>query len=165
LADAALAGTTLPDATQAERAWLEREVPRGPAIGLDPAGLPPGWTEVLSRCGLPLAPGGAWRWAVDLAEDPDLAVPRQDGGLLLLPPPARLGTLTSLPLKPLRLWVAQRSGVRLQIGADIHLRLWSGRALLVSTAHLPLSGFLSGPTKGTRASIHVAPGGTQHVVL
>ena len=148
-----------------EVAWLAQEVPDSPALGLDPTTLPPGWFAVLSRCGLPFALGGALRWGDNLGEDPRATIPSVQGARLCLPPRELLLTLSSLPLKPVRVWIAQHVGVRLKIGADVHLRLWPQRAVVVSTAAVPLAGFLSGPAQGTRASLHLPVGSAQHVTF
>jgi len=145
--------------------WLAEEVPDAPALGLDPTSLPPGWFAALSRCGVPFAQGGALRWGNDLGENTAITTPSMQGARLCLPPCDRLLALSSLPLKPVRVWIAQRLGVRLKIGADVHLRLWPQRAVLISTAAVPLGGFLSGPAQGTRASLYLPVGSAQHVTF
>lgn len=151
--------------SDADRAWLHDLESNEAAIGLDAASVAPDMLAALSNAGLPIAPGGAWTWGRDVVLDPLATLPLLRDDVLVVPPAAVLVALTSLPLKPLRQWVAARTGVRLKIGAGVHLRLWATQAVLISTAPIPLGGFLSGPQAGTRASIYLGVGGTQHVPL
>ena len=105
----------------------------------------------------------------EVVGDLDLAAgdgpePAVADGCVRLPPPARLAELGSLALKPLRLAVAARTGVRLKVGAGVHLRLWQHGALLVSAADITLGGFISGPRQGQRTGVLLAPGEHQVVV-
>ena len=166
LLDARIAsGVVPPWATADEAAWLTQLVPKEAAIGFAPSGVDSALLASLSSAGLPIAPGGVLRYADDLAVDSACVVPRVEGARLLVPPAAVLAELTSLRLKPMRQWVAARLGVRLKIGGGVHLRLWPSRAVLISTAAIPLGGFLSGPQAGTRASIYLGAGATQYVPL
>lgn len=133
----------------------------GPARGLSAGTVPDAWFDLLSWAGVPMAPAGELRWGVDLLEDPALPTPEFRGGSLALPAPAALAQLTSLALRPLRLQVARRLGVRLQAGTGLHLWLWPRQVALVSRAEVPLSGFLYGPGAGQRHGVAVEPGGFQ----
>lgn len=143
--------------------WLSipLEAPRARGLGL--AGLPEVWRPLLSRAGVPLASGqGVLVWGRDLAEgDGDHL--GDDGGRLLLPTPTAFAALGSLALRPLRELVARRLGLRLKIGAGVHLRCWDGGALLLNGADMPLGGFLVGPRPGSRTGIMLAPGAYQTV--
>jgi hypothetical protein len=133
----------------------------GPARGLTAAAVPAPWFDLLSWAGVPMAAAGDLQWGGDLLEDPALAVPEFRGDRLALPPLAVLARLTSLALRPLRLHVARRLGVRLQAATGLHLWLWPRQALLVSQAEVPLGGFLYGPGPGQRHGVAVDPGGFQ----
>ena len=147
------------------RAWLAAIIGEaGAAIGLDTDGLPGPWATALSRVGVPLARGGELRWDRDLRTDATTVpvVDRHDGACVL-PPLTRFALLTSLPLKPLRLFVFARLGVRLKVAAGVHMRLFADHAVLVSTCDLPLGGFLIGPRPGARTSLEIPPLGVQVV--
>ncbi len=135
----------------------------GPARGVDHASVPVAWRAVLSWAGVPLAPGGTLRWGVDLDEDAALAEPQVGAAGVRLPPAERLTALTSLALKPLRLFVGERLGFRLQAGSALHVALWPRQAVLVSSADVTLGGFFHGPEHGQRSALSVAPGGFQVV--
>nr|MBA3936595.1 hypothetical protein [Planctomycetota bacterium] len=66
-------------------------------------------------------------------------------------------------LKPLRLFVGERLGFRLQAGGGLHVVLWPRSAALVSSADVTLGGFFHGPEHGQRSALSVAPGGFQVV--
>lgn len=135
----------------------------GPARGVDHASVPEAWRAPLSWAGVPLAAGGELRWGVDLAEDAALREPEIVTAGVRLPPPARLTALTSLALKPLRLFVGERLGFRLQAGSGLHIALWPRLAVLVSSAEVTLGGFFHGPEHGQRSALSVGPGEFQVV--
>ena len=133
----------------------------GPARGLTAAEVPDPWFDLLSWAGVPMSPAGELRWGRDLLEDPAVPAPEMRGDCLVLPSSSVLAKLTSLALRPLRLHVARRIGVRLQAATGLHLWLWPRQALLVSRAEVPLGGFLYGPEPGQRHGVAVNPGGFQ----
>lgn len=146
-------------------AWLTEALERlsGPARGLDPATVPAVYRLPLSHAGVPLADGAnELRWGIDLAAGDGDGFAARDG-CLVLPAPAVLATLGSLALKPLRVAVAARTGVRLKIGAGVHLRLWGHGALLVSGVAATLGGFISGPRPGQRTGLLLEAGEHQLV--
>lgn len=145
-------------------AWLGEAVPADgrPPLGLDPGDLPDAWVGTLAWCGVPIAPAGELRWGRDLVED-SVPVPTLRDGVLHLPSPEALALLTSLALKPLRVFVAERLRCRLQAAPGIRLWLWPGQAALMSLSPMPLAGFLYGSSEGHRASIALQPWGGQVV--
>jgi hypothetical protein len=162
LLDAQIAGrqvTAPAELRVACAAWLAEAAPAGlpPALGV--AGAPEEWLDTLAWCGLPIGPGPL-RWGTDLAQAA-VDCPTVRDGRLLLPPPEALAGLTSLALKPLRLFIAERLGVRLQAAPFIRLWLWPGRAVLQSLAPMPLAGFLYGPAPGHRAGLALEAWGSQ----
>jgi len=158
--DAQLVGRQLAPAVQAACAdWLAEMAPPGlpEAIGL--GGVSEDWFDTLAWSGMPLA-RGPLRWGAEVARA-EVDCPTMQDGRLLLPPPEVLAGLTSLALRPLRLFVAERLQVRLQAAPGIRLWLWPGRALLLSQAPMPLAGFLYGPPAGHRAGLALEPWGSQ----
>ncbi len=133
----------------------------GSARGLSAAEVPDSWFDLLSWAGVPMSPVGELRWGHDLLEDPAAPTPEFRGDRLALPPPQVLAQLTSLALRPLRLHIARRLGVRLQAATGVHLWLWPRQAVLVSRAEVPLGGFLYGPETGQRHGVAINPGGFQ----
>lgn len=133
----------------------------GPARGLTASKVPDSWFDLLSWAGVPMAPAGDLHWGKDLLEDPTVPTPEFRGDTLALPSPQALAQLTSLALRPLRLQISRRLGVRLQAATGLHLWLWPRQAVLVSRAEVPLGGFLYGPETGQRHGIAVEPGGFQ----
>ncbi|HEX3134938.1 MAG TPA: hypothetical protein VHX44_15335 [Planctomycetota bacterium] len=133
---------------------------KGPTIGLEAAGVPDIWYDLLAWSGVPMSSEGPLRWGVDIEESAG-TVPEFHGPKLVLPPPTVLAQLTSLALKPMRLLVANRLGCRLQAATGMHLFLWRSQAILVSHAEVPLGGFLHGPEPGMRHSLSVPVGGAQ----
>lgn len=133
----------------------------GPSRGLTATDVPDHWFDLLSWAGVPMSPAGELRWGRDLREDPTVPTPEFRGDCLALPPSPVLAQLTSLALRPLRLHIARRIGVRLQAATGLHLWLWPRQAVLVSRAEVPLGGFLYGPEPGQRHGVAVNPGGFQ----
>lgn len=165
--DARLSGTSiLPPAgvRDACQQWLSEAIPSDgrPAQGLDSVGLPPAWRDPMAWCGVPIAAGGSLRWGIDLREEA-VEVPAIIDRVLVLPPPEALAHLTSLALKPVRRFVAERLKCRLQAAPGIRLWLWEGQAALISTSRIPLAGFLYGSAEGHRAGLSFVPWGTQVV--
>lgn len=109
-----------------------------------------------------MAPSGPLTWT-QIEEDPDLDHPRlhQDHLHLRLPPLGITATLTSLPLRDLRAWVARGTGVRLRLPVGIRLWLGEHRAVLVNLTDHEQGGFLHGPHHGMRAGVALVPGGFQ----
>lgn len=133
---------------------------KGPTVGLEAAGVPEIWYDLLAWSGVPMSSEGPLRWGVDI-EESAVTMPEFHGPKLMLPPPTVLAQLTSLALKPMRLLVANRLGLRLQAATGMHLFLWRTQAILVSHAEVPLGGFLHGPETGMRHSLAVPVGGAQ----
>lgn len=162
--DAQIAGKTAKPPAElrpACAAWLAEVAPPGaqPAQGV--AEVPDDWLDTLAWSGMPIGPGPL-RWGTDVAQA-DIGCPTLRDGRLLLPPPEDLASLTSLALKPLRLFIGERLGVRLQAAPGIRLWLWPGRAVLQSQAPMPLAGFIYGPSPGHRAGLALEPWGSQIV--
>jgi hypothetical protein len=154
-------------------ATLDQELPawageilasaRGPARGLLAAQVPERWRARLAWAGVPFGTAGDLGWGVHFQEQPGLAVPERRGSRLLLPQPEALAQLTSLALKPLRLFVAAQLGCRLQSAAGVHVYQWENQAALVSCVAVPIGGFLYGPQPGQRHSLSILPGAFQLV--
>ena len=142
------------------KTWASEIIARaqGPAQGLTAATVPTDWFETLIWAGVPMFLAGPLAWGIDLAENAVVPRPTLRDGRMLLPPPATLARLTSLDLKPLRAYIAQRVGCRLQAAAGLHLYLWSNQALVISCADLPLGGFLHGPNPAQRSALALDPG-------
>jgi hypothetical protein len=139
--------------------WLAEMAPPGlpPALGV--GDIPAEWVDALAWCGMPVATGPLC-WGVDL-EQADVTAPVVRKGRLLLPPLETLATLTSLALKPLRLFIHERLGCRLQAASGIRMWLWPGRAVLQSLSPIPLAGFFYAPLPGHRAGLAIEPWGDQ----
>ncbi len=141
--------------------WVAEACPPGSPAALGVAGVPEDWADTLGWAGVPLA-GGPLHWGKDLRQEAvDAPVVRD--GVLLLPPPDDLACLTSLSLKPMRMFVAERLGCRLQAAPGIRLWLWKDRAALQSLSPIPLAGFIYGPASGHRSGIALEPWGSQVV--
>jgi hypothetical protein len=132
----------------------------GPALGLQASTVPAVWSDVLALSGLPLSKNGPLLWGRDIREA-DVPLPTLHNDCLVLPPPATMAQLTSLALKPLRLLISQRLGIRLQAATSIQLFLWSNQAVVISHGNVPLGGFLHGPQVGMRHSLTLEVGGAQ----
>ncbi len=132
----------------------------GPAIGLQAKDIPNVWFDLLGWSGVPISADGPLRWGVDIKED-NVPLPEFHGATLVLPPPPVLAQLTSLALKPLRMLATKSLNVRLQAATGLHLFLWANQAVIVSSANVPLGGFLHGPQPGTRHSLSVPVGDSQ----
>ncbi|MBN8525149.1 MAG: hypothetical protein J0M02_07430 [Planctomycetes bacterium] len=162
--DAHIAGRPLlppADLRDACRTWLDEACPNGPDGAIGVAGVPEAWADTLGWSGVPLA-AGPLHWGADLRQDA-VEAPTLRDGVLLLPPPEDLVGLTSLSLKPLRLFVAERLGCRLQAAPGIRVWLWPDRAALQSLSPIPLAGFLYGRATGHRSGVALEPWGCQVV--
>lgn len=159
--DAQVLGRPAPAAAirSACAAWLAESVPSDLPAALGIAGAPEAWEDTLAWSGMPLA-RGPLRWGLDLLQS-EVDCPTLRDGKLLLPAPEDLASLTSLALKPLRLFIAERLHCRLQAAPGIRLWLWPGRAVLQSQAPMPLAGFLYGPPSGHRAGLALEAWGSQ----
>ena len=145
-------------------AWAVSVVAAGAVpSGWDPASLlakfPCGWRAALANAGVPLARGGI-PWTARLDESA-FAPTLTSTGVLQLPPLARFATLTSLPLKPVRVLVHIHTGVRLQVAAGVHLWLWENQVALVNVTSVHRSGFIHGPRRGMRSVVALDPGHSQ----
>jgi hypothetical protein len=162
--DAQVAGRQVrppPGLRAACTAWLTEMAPPDLPAALGVGNLPEAWIDTLGWCGMPLAVGPL-RWGVDL-EQADVTTPVIRKGRLLLPPPGTLAGLTSLSLKPLRLFINERLGCRLQAAPGIRMWLWPGRAVLQSLSPIPLAGFIYGSSPGHRAGLALEPWDSQLV--
>lgn len=127
-------------------------------IGFDPLSVPAGWRRPLADAGVPFAVGGGrWPARIDAAEAPQLTAT----GELLLPSLAHFAVLTSLPLKPVRQFVQQTTGVRLQVATGVHLWLWENQFALINTVDAQRGGFVNGPRHGMRSVIALEAGQVQ----
>lgn len=150
------------DALIAWRDELLHDLPGQPR-GVDLATLDEEWRETLSWAGIPLARGGELVWGRDIACDATLDRPQISGERLLLPSHATLAECSSLGIKPMRTWVQQRLGVRLQAAAGLRLYVWPAHGLVISHLDVPVGGFLYGPGMGTRMGLTIHPGSWQVV--
>jgi len=141
--------------------WLDESCPPGSAPALGVAGVPDDWSDTLGWTGIPLATGPL-RWGKDLRQA-DVPAPVVRDGVLLLPPADDLSMLTSLSLKAMRLFVAERLGCRLQAAPGIRMWLWPDRAVLQSLSPIPLAGFIYGPAAGHRSGVALEPWDSQIV--
>lgn len=142
-------------------AWIAEAAAADGVAALGVGGVPDDWIDNLGWAGVPLA-AGPLAWGRDLRRD-DVPAPVVRDGVLLLPDPDELASLTSLALKPMRIFVAERLGCRLQAAPGIRMWLWPGRAALQSLSPIPLAGFLYGPPAGHRAGVALEPWGCQVV--
>ncbi len=149
----------LPAASAGCAAWLAGMAPPdlAPALGL--GGIPPAWIDTLAWCSMPLAIGPL-RWGSDV-EQGEVITPVVLKGRLLLPPVDTLASLTSLALKPMRRFISERLGCRLQAAPGIRMWLWPGRAVLQSLSPIQLAGFFYAPPTGHRAGLALEPWGSQ----
>ncbi len=133
----------------------------GPSHGWDPTPWTPAWRAVLAAAGVPFAASGD-RPPVTI--DDSLTAPTWsvDQGLRL-PPVERFATLTSLPLKPVRLCINHTYQLRLQIAVGIRLWKWSHCALVINATADQQDGFLYGPQHGMRLTLSLAPGAAQEL--
>ena len=127
--DAAISGRPLsgpvPLAVNHELAvWAEEIIAsaHGPTRGLLDRNVPNRWRDTLAWAGMPFGVAGDVRWGEDLHEQSSLAVPELRDGQLLLPLPEVLEQLTSLALRPVRLFIAEKLGVS-QPTASEHLKV------------------------------------------
>lgn len=141
-------------------AWAVSVVATGTGpLGWDPSSFPAGWQSALAHAGVPLARGGE-RWKAQLNES--ATVPTlSPSGILEVPPLAQFATLTSLPLKPVRLLVQIHTGVRLQVAAGVHVWLWENQVALVNVGTVHRGGFIHGPRRGMRSLVALDPGQSQ----
>lgn len=135
----------------------------GPAQGLNPDGMPGPWRERLAWAGMPFANDGTLHWQeLEPSADP---TPTIAGGRLRLSDPEGWYQLTSLALKPLRQFVAQRFGFRLQCATAVRTWRWPGVLALMSCNHLPVAGFVHGCQGDERASVYLEPGDAQLIAM
>lgn len=157
--EAALGGTV---PVGDDGAWATALVAAGQLRrGWDPTPWTPAWRAALAAAGVPFAAGGD-RPTVTIdssLEEPVLTADEH----LRLPPLERFVGLTSLPLKPVRQSVHRDYHVRLQIGAGVHLWLWSNQVVVVNGTADQRDGFLYGPDRGMRLTLSLAPGTAQEL--
>jgi hypothetical protein len=119
------------------------------------------WRRTLAGIGVPLGLSQDLMWGRDVVEHATLQLPSLRDGIMQLPVLQILESLTSLQLKPLRMFVAHKLGCRLQIATKVHFYLWANQSLLISCAGVPVGGFLYGPEPGQRHSLSIPIGGYQ----
>lgn len=129
--------------------------------GWDPTPWTADWRRVLAYAGVPFAAGGDRPMvAVDTSA---LTVSSSLDGQLRLPPLKCFAGLTSLPLKPLRLFVQRHYHLRLQLGIGIHMCLWSNQVVVINASADQRDGFLYGPQHGMRLPVSLPPGAAQEL--
>ena len=148
-------------------AWLEPILANadGEPLGVRLDTCPYQVWRTLRWAGVPFAKGGGLCWGTDLLPDSDDRPEIDEQGVLHLPAADQMRDLSSLALKPVRRFIAERLKVRLQAATDLSMTLWSNQALLVSTCGFELGGFLHGPGKGQRSSLNVAAGPSAGTLL
>lgn len=154
------AGNGTVDATAQKWAQATVAAGHGPR-GWDPASMQPGWQAALATAGVPLARGGE-SWTADISEAVNAPMLLSSGGLIV-PPLARFITLTSMPLKPLRLFVHAHLGTRLQVATGVHLWVWANQLILINTTQVYRGGFIHGPQRGMRSVVALEPGLSQEI--
>ncbi|GDY12032.1 hypothetical protein LBMAG53_09100 [Planctomycetota bacterium] len=135
----------------------------GQAQGLNPDRVPGPWRERLAWAGMPFANDGKLLWEeLEPSTDP---APTFAAGRLRLSEPEGWRQLTSLALKPLRQFVAERFGFRLQCATGVRAWRWPGVLVLVSGNHLPVAGFVHCCQGDERTSIYLDPGDAQLIAM
>jgi len=138
--------------------WAQGFPPAG-LQGLQEAGIPDDYREVLGWVGMPCCREGTVRWGLQVRQaDPGATAPVLEDAVLWLPAPARLRACSAIALRPLRAFVARHWRCRLQAAGGIHCWYWPDTTVLISTREQVLCGFLHGPTSRQRATIRLAPG-------
>lgn len=142
--------------------WAENilQQAEGPALGLIPQGIAADMAETLRWAGMPFGLNGPLRWGGDIIEA-DTKRPEIIDDQLQLPSANRLAEMTSLGIKPMRYFIGQRLGLRLQSATNIRLFIWSNQALVISCTMIPIGGFLHGPQDSQRFNLAMNPGGHQ----
>lgn len=169
-AELALPTSTILEPTSVDAlAWAGVQLGRetnAQAQGVEFASVPDAWQSALAWTGMPLvradATDQAVRWGEALSEA-DIDAPTLVYGRLLLPPPARYAALSSVALKPVRRFITERFGIRLQVGAQVACWRWARAALLISRSDVHLGGFFHGPDAGSRVAIALDPGASQRL--
>jgi len=140
-------------------AWAREQMATavGSLHGLDIATVPAWWPAWVGWAGIPLATDGELHWGRD-CDQAEIDRPTLANGRLLLPRPEVLGTLSAVGLKPVRRWVGERLGSRLQAAPGLRVYLWANQALVVSRHEQPVGGFFFGPTTGNRTGLAIDPG-------
>jgi hypothetical protein len=142
--------------------WAQAVVAAGRTPqGWDPSSFPPGWLPALAAAGAPLARGGH-PWAARISDQAHSLTLRSSGELLV-PPLECFAILTSLALKPLRLFIHAHFGIRLQVAAGVHLWAWANQLVLINTTVLYRGGFIHGPQRGVRSVVALEPGQSQEI--
>jgi hypothetical protein len=136
---------------------------RGKPRGLSLEGLDEDWRSTLSWAGVPFARDGELQWQRDVRVDDQSLSPRIEGDQLILPLPDRLAECSGLGIKPVRTWIQQRLGVRLQAAPGLRLYVWPSHGMVISHLSLTVGGFLYGPGFGTRMGLTIHPGTWQMV--
>jgi hypothetical protein len=144
--------------------WAQLQVAggKGPLRGLDVSTVPGAWLDLLAWSGVPLAKDGELRWGRDICDGP-VERPSMTHGRLTLPPPELLSEQSGIGLKPVRAWVSERLGSRLQGAPGLRVYLWTNQALVVSRHDQPVGGFFYGPVVGNRTGLAIDPGAWQLV--
>ena len=145
-------------------AWAREQLVAtvGPLRGLDIATVPTVWLNFVGWAGIPLASPGELHWDRDCAQS-DVDRPTVVAGRLLVPAPEVLSELSGVGLKPVRTWVGERLGSRLQAAPGLRVYLWANQTLVVSCHDQPVGGFFFGPAIGNRTGLEIDPGAWQLV--
>jgi hypothetical protein len=150
------------DALEAWAAEVLHDV-RGAPRGVSLEGIDEGWLSTLSWAGVPFARGGELKWQRDIRVDEQAQSPRIEGDQLVLPSPEHLAECSGLGIKPVRTWIQNRLGVRLQAAPGLRLYVWPSHGMVISHLNLTVGGFLYGPGFGTRMGLTIHPGTWQMV--
>jgi hypothetical protein len=145
-------------------AWAREQMAAadGPLRGLDISTVPAAWLDFIGWAGIPLARPGELHWGRDCAQA-DVDRPTVVAGRLLVPAPEALSELSGVGLKPVRSWVGERLGSRLQAAPGLRVYVWANQALVVSRHDQPVGGFFFGPAIGNRTGLAIDPGSWQLV--
>lgn len=154
------------EAADASIAGLIRLADGLPAIGLDPDGVPKDLLLPLLLAGVPMAPQGTLRWGQEfVAAEPTIHAPRVlDDGVVAVPSADDLSRCPGPALRPLRVPLAERHGIRLQAGPRLAFLVWERRAVLVNAHEVMLGGFVHGPAAGQRHCLAVPAGAAQELI-
>lgn len=142
--------------------WLQEVLSNaeGPLRGIAIEGVPKEWMPILRWAGVPISVDGPLHWGTEITTA-GISRPRVENNILTLPSIEVLIHLTSLGMRPVRHFIGQQFGVRLQAANSISCYLWSNQTVLISRTQVLAGGFLHGPNPGQRASLAIEPGTAQ----
>ncbi len=163
LMDALLLGRQEPHGvSESLREWANGVIQsaHGPLLGLSTAGIPEEMYESLRWAGMPMSTDGDISWDTEVKPE-KIEKPSIENNKLLIPGADILKEITSVAMRPLRRFVADRYQIRLQAATGISCYLWRNQALFISCLDVRVSGFVHGPEYGQRSSLAIAPGDAQ----